>query len=135
MLKIDKKHYKGINIYYIGYITIKKIDDCENIYSVNPLYLLVNHASGYIEEKNGNKYLIFDDSVNENKELLKKYAEVWDRIKSKIKAINGGKGNDYRKDYMKIKFNSNNDLPLQKLLKFHAMTIIIRSVFEEDGKL
>ena len=49
LLKIDKKHYKGINIYYIGYITIKKIDDCENIYSVNPLYLLVNHANGYIE--------------------------------------------------------------------------------------
>ena len=87
MLKIDKKHYKGINIYYIGYITIKKIDDCENIYSVNPLYLLVNHASGYIEEKNGNKYLIFDDSVNENKELLKKYADVWDEIKNKIKTI------------------------------------------------
>ena len=101
MLKIDKKHYKGINIYYIGYITIKKIDDCENIYSVNPLYLLVNHASGYIEEKNGNKYLIFDDSVEENKELLKKYTDVWDEIKSIIKAINGGKENDYEKDYMK----------------------------------
>ena len=56
LLKIDKKHYKGINIYYIGYITIKKIDDCENISSVNPLFLLVNHASRYIEEKNGNKY-------------------------------------------------------------------------------
>ena len=48
LLKIDKKHCKGINIYYIGYITIKKICDCENIHSVNPLYLLVNHASGYI---------------------------------------------------------------------------------------
>ena len=71
LLKIDKKHYKGINIYYIGYITIKKIDDCENIYSVNPLYLLVNHANGYIEGKNGNKYLIFD-STDENKEFLKK---------------------------------------------------------------
>ena len=46
----------------IGYITIKKIDDCENILSVNPLYLLVNHASRYVEEKNGNKYLIFDYS-------------------------------------------------------------------------
>ena len=69
MLKIDKKSYKNIGIYNIGYITIKKIDDCENIYSVNPLYLLVNHASGYIEEKNGNKYLIFD-SVDENKEVL-----------------------------------------------------------------
>ena len=101
MLKIDKKHYKGINIYYIGYITIKKIDDCENIHSVNPLYLLVNHASGYIEEKNGNKYLIFDDSVEENKELLKKYTDVSDEIKNIIKAINGGKENDYEKDYMK----------------------------------
>ena len=88
LLKIYKKHYKGINIYYIGYITIKKIDDCENIHSVNPLYLLVNHASGYIEEKNENKYLIFDDSVNENKALLKKYADVWDGIKNEIKAIN-----------------------------------------------
>ena len=51
LLKIDKKHCKGINIYYIGYITIKKIDECESIYSVNPLYLHINHASGYIEEK------------------------------------------------------------------------------------
>ena len=135
MLKIDKKHYKRINIFYIGYITIKKVDDCESIYSVNPLYLLVNHASGYIEEKNGNKYLIFDDSVNENKKLLKKYADVWVGIKNKIKTINGGKENDYGKDYMKIKFNSDDDLPLKKLLKFHKMTIIIRSVFEEDGKL
>ena len=49
-LKIDKKSYKNIDIYYIGYITIKKIDGCENIYSVNPLYVLLNHASGYIDE-------------------------------------------------------------------------------------
>ena len=56
---------------------LKKIDDCENIYTVNPLCLLINHASGYIEEKNGNKYLIFVDSVNENKErITKKYADV-----------------------------------------------------------
>ena len=92
----------------------------------------INHASGYIEEKNGNKYLIFD-SVDESKEVLKKYANVWDGIKNKIKAINGGKENNYGKDYMKIRFVSDNDLPLNKLLKFHVMTIIIRSVFE-DGK-
>ena len=55
LLKIDKKSYKNINIYYIGYITIKKIDDYENIYSVNPLYLRIDHARSYIEEKNGNK--------------------------------------------------------------------------------
>ena len=63
LLKINKKHYKSIDIYYIGYITIKKIDDCGSNSSVNPLYLLVNHASGYIEEKKGNKYLFFDYSV------------------------------------------------------------------------
>ena len=62
LLKIDKKSYKDIGIYNIGYIAIKKIDDYENIYSINSLYLLVNHASGYIEERNGNKYLIFDST-------------------------------------------------------------------------
>ena len=97
LLKIDKKHYKVINIYYFGYITIKKIDDCEIIHSVNPLYLLVNHASGYVEEKNENKYLIFDDSGNENKALLKKYTDVWSGIKSEIKAINGGEENNHEK--------------------------------------
>ena len=85
LLNIDKKHYKGINIYYIGYITNKTIDYCQNIHSVNPLYLPINHANGYIEEKNGNKYLISDDSVNENKEVLKKYNEVWDWIKNESK--------------------------------------------------
>ena len=96
------------------------------------MYLRINHASVYIEEKNGNKYLIFD-SVDENKEVLIKYRDIWDRIKNKIKAINGSKENDYGKDYMKIKFNSDDDLPLNKPLKLHLMTIIIRSVFEEDG--
>ena len=86
-----------------------------------------------ILKKNGNKYLIFDDSVNENKWLLKKYADVWDGIKSEIKAINGGKENDCGKDQMKNKFNSDDDLSLNKPPKFHAMIIIIRSVFEEGS--
>ena len=77
----------------------------------------------------------FDDSVNEKKGLPKKYADVWDGIKYEIKTINGGKENDYGKGYMKLNFNSDDDLPLNKTLKFHAMTIIIRSVFEENGKL
>ena len=76
LLKLDKKSYKGIGIYNIGYITITKIGDCKNICSVNPLYLRITHASEYIEhssaeEINENKYLIFD-SIDENKELLKK---------------------------------------------------------------
>ena len=104
LLKIDKKSYKDIGIYNIGYITIKKIDDYENIYSVNPLYLTISHASGYIEEKDVNKYLIFD-STDENKELLKKYNDVFNGIRNKIKKISGDEC-DYEKDCMKIKFNS-----------------------------
>ena len=53
LLKIDKKSYKNIGTYNIGYTTIKKIDNCESIYSVNLSYLQVNHANGYIEEKIG----------------------------------------------------------------------------------
>ena len=85
LLKIGKKHYKGIDIYYIGYVKIKKIDDCENTYSVNLLYLLVNHVNGYLEEKNGNKYLIFDDCVIGNKALLKKAQLFEMELKTKSK--------------------------------------------------
>ena len=123
-LEINKKH-----------IAIERINDWENIYSVNSFYLLVNHVSGYIKEKNGNKDLIFDNSVNENKELLKKYADIWDGIKNEIKTINGGKEDDYGKDYIKIRFNSDDDLPLSKPLKFSIMSVVVRHVFKEDGKL
>ena len=101
-LKIDKKIIQKIGIYNIGYIKKKKIDDCENIYGVNPLYLFIDHAnryieekdlnplyliidraSGYIKEKSVNKYLVFD-STNENKELLKKHNDVWNGIKNEI---------------------------------------------------
>ena len=96
------------------------------------MYLLVNHANGYIEEKGVNKYLIFD-STDENKELLKKYNDVWNGIRDKIKEVSSGECN-YEKDYTKSKFNSDGNLPLNKPLKFHNLTITIRSVFE-DGKL
>ena len=100
LLKIYKKSYKDIGIYNIGYIAIKKIDDYENIYSVNPLYLTIAHASGYIEEKGVNKYLVFN-STDENKELLKKYNDVFNGIINKIKKISRDEC-DYEKDYMKI---------------------------------
>ena len=122
LLKIDRKSYKDIGIWY-----------CETIYSVNPLYLLVNHANGYIEEKGVNKYLIFD-SADENKVLLKKYNYIWNGIKNKIEEVSSGKC-DYEKDYMKIEFNFDDDVPLNKPLKFHNMTVIVRSIFEEDVKL
>ena len=96
LLKIDKKSYKDIGIYNIGYIAFKKIDDREKMYSVNPLYLLIDHVSGYIEEKGVNKYLVFD-STNKNKELLKKYNNVWNGITNKIKEVSDSEC-DYEKD-------------------------------------
>ena len=129
----NRKSYKNIGIYNIGYIIIKKIDDCENIYSVNPFYLRIDHANGYIEEKGVNKCLVFD-STDENKELLKKYNDVWNGVRDKIKEVSSNEC-DYEKDYIKIKFNSDDNLPLNKPIKVHLMAITIRSVFEEDGKL
>ena len=79
--------------------------------------------------------MVFNDSVNENKWLLKEYVYIWDGIKNEMKTINNEEKNNYGEDYMKIKFNSDDDLPLRKPLKLHAITIIIRSVFEEGGKL
>ena len=87
LLKIDKRSYKNIGIYNIGYVTKKKIGDCMNINSVNPLYLGITHVSGYTEEKDMDKYLVFD-STDENKELLEKCNDVFNAIRDKIKEIN-----------------------------------------------
>ena len=130
LLKTDKKSYKNIDTYYIGYITIKNISDYENIHSVNPLYLIIGEADGYIEEKNGNKYLTFA-STGKSKEELEKYTELWDKTKTRI-GKKDNKPGEYEKDFMKIKFNSDDNLPLNKILTLHMLTVVVRSDFEED---
>ena len=70
MLKLDKKTYTNLDIYNIGYVTIKKIGFGYDVNSVNPLCLKIKNVDGYIEEKDSNKYLVFD-LTDENKELLK----------------------------------------------------------------
>ena len=132
LLKIDKISYKDITIYNIGYVTKKKIGDCMNINSVNPLRLGITHANGYIEKKDMNKYLVFD-STDKNEELLKNYNDIFNGIGNKIKEINNNEW-DFEKDYLKINFNSDSNLPLNKSLKFRLMTITIKHVFEKDGK-
>ena len=89
LLEIDKKSYKDINIYYIGYIAIKKFGDCENIHEMNPLCLIIHSATGYFKEKYGEKYLIIDST--------EKYEEVFSGIKSEIETINNGKELFYEK--------------------------------------
>ena len=121
------------DFYYIGYVTIKRIGDYNNINSVNPLYLIINEMIGHFEEKNENKYLVLDE-INENKEVLNKYKEVWEGIKKEIETTNGGKENEYGEDFTKIRFESNDDLPLNKPIKLRFLRIIIRSVFSENGK-
>ena len=81
LLKVDKKNYKEIDIYYIGYVTFKEIANCNNINSVNPLYLIIDKMIGHFEEKRGNKYLVLDD-IDENKEVsknIKKFRRVLKR--------------------------------------------------------
>ena len=88
----------------------------------------------FIEENNGNKHSTFA-STEKNKKVLKKYTSLWDKIKYHIQTINSDKSGEYdEKDYMRIKFTSDDDLPLNKILKLHMLTIIVTSVFEEDGK-
>ena len=130
ILKLDKKSVMDINIYYIGYVT-KKPEYIIN--SVNLLYLFISELDEFIDEKNGNKYLSIT-LTDSNNDVLIKYAEVWNGIKNQIKKINNDSVVEYDKDYMKIKFYSSGNLPLNKVLKFHAVIIIIRSVFERDGK-
>ena len=95
-LKTDEKDYKEIEIYYIGYVTVKKIANCNNINSVNPLYLMIDEMIGHFEEKNENKYLVLDN-VDENKEVSKKYEEIYEGVKKEIEIINGGEKIEYGK--------------------------------------
>ena len=98
LLKIDKKDYNQIDIYYTGYVTIKKFGDYNNINSVNPLYLMINEMIGHFKEKNENKYLVLDE-IDENKEVLEKYKKVWEGIKKEIETINSEEKIEYGKDF------------------------------------
>ena len=121
-----RNFHSDFDIYNIGYNTIKKFSNCdcdcdcdyENIRSVEQLYLIVHSATGYFKEKNGEKCLIIDST--------EKYGELFSGIRSEIKTINGEKELFYEKNYVRTGANINDDLPLNKLLKFSTLTIIIR---------
>ena len=96
------------------------------------MYLTISELDGYIEEKNGNNYLIFP-STDKNKKVLEKYTELSNRTKKMIKTINDKPG-EYGKDFMKIKFNSDDNLPLNKTLKLHNLAVFVRSIFHKNNK-
>ena len=104
LLEVDKKDYKEIDIYYMGYVTVKKIVNCNNINSVNPLYLMINKMIGHFEEKNENKYLVLDD-VNENKEVLKNVKKFGKVLKKKLKQLMVAKKHNMGKIFKKLGLN------------------------------
>ena len=97
------------------------------------MYLIINRIDGFIEEINGDKYVNIA-STDRNSEVLKKYSEFWNGIKHCIAKINNSELGEYDKDYMKIKFNSDDDITLNKQLYFPTITVIITNIFEKDGK-
>ena len=124
-LKLDKKTWKDIDIYYLGYID--KNSDC-NVNSVNPLCLIINRVYGYVSEKNGNKFLTIDKGDN----VLKKYDRVFSGIKHHIKKIDNKEVN-FNSDYDEIKILTDDFLPLNKLIYFPTFTIVISCAFKQNG--
>ena len=119
LLKLDKMSYKNITIYYIGYVTLKYFKYV-SIHRVKPLYFIVDEVHGSTEEKSGNEYLVFA-STDKNKEVLKNCTTLWDEIKKLIECNSirkiDNKPGEFGKNFMKIEFNSDDNLSLNKISK------------------
>ena len=131
--RFNIKHFdlKKILIYYIGYVTIKDLKSLK-INSVNPLYLIFTKVNGYFEEINKNKYLTLV-ATNESKEIIKKYQELWSKIKDLIGSITKN-SDDNDEKCITIKFNSEDELPLNKTIEIPSMIIVVRAAFHENNK-
>ena len=125
-LKIDTKTWKDIDIYYIGYVDKDKASEWK-VNSVSPLYLIDNRLFCFVGEKNGVKYLKFDKG-----DVLNKWNQVFHGIKYHIGKISGKEVN-FDSDYDKIRFVTDDSLPLGKLIYFPTLTVIIRCVFKQNS--
>ena len=126
-VKIDEKSYKNILIHYIWYVTIKGYVKTS---SVNSLYLTFRYGNVYFKEINGNKYLSLVPT-NESKEKIKKYEELWSKIKDLVRSIT--KNSDcYEEKYMKIKFHSDYELSLNKTIEIPSMIIVVKAVLNKN---
>ena len=99
---------------------------------INPLYLIFNELNRYFQKTNGNKYLTLV-LINESKEKIKKYKELWIKIRDLIRSVTKNL-DDYDQNYVKIKFNSDDELPLNKMIEIPSMMIVVRAVFHENNK-
>ena len=130
LLKLDKKNQWCL--IYITLFILLKVPH-RNVNSVNPLHFIINRIDGFIEEKDGDKYLSIA-STDRNSEVLKNTQNSGVALKIVLKKINDSEWGEYDKDFTKIKFNSDNDIPLNKQLYFLTVQVIIRNIFEKDGK-
>ena len=130
-IKVDKKSFNDIGIYYLGYEYKKKLTECNVINSVNTLHLRIIHMKGQFKKGKGDNVwhlIIFDDA-----DVLRKFVNIWKSIRAKIEENTGGIV-QYDKDYMKIKFERKDNLPIDNIIDMHQVTIIIRSVFAQNSK-
>ena len=129
LLEINKLSFKGFfsrNIYYTKHIPTKSpnrvsIDRTDN--DEDYLYLFLDDVDGQVQENDGIKYLVFA-STCKNKEALKNYTKLWEETKRQIEVINDDEPIEYRKDFMKIKFELDDDLPLGKTFNILDMIIV-----------
>ena len=128
LLSIYQISFKNTDfvIYHIEYITM------ESLGGANSLYLVFNNVDAYIEETNEDKYLIFA-STDKNKEVLENISEFWDETKDQIETISGNKPIEYKKDFLKIRFESDDNLPSGKILNIPVCIIVARFVFQENN--
>ena len=136
LLEIHKLSHQGVfslNIYYIKYIPTKNLDHMGVNHDKDFLYLFLDDVDGYIEENNGTKCLVFTPT-EKNKKPLKNYIKLWEETEGEIEAINDDEPIEYRKNFMKIKFELDNDLPLGKTCNILAMIIVPASPLEKNGK-
>ena len=130
-IKVGKKNLMTLIFCYLGYEYKKRISECNVTNSVNPLYLRIADIKGkFKKDKSDNVWhlIVFGDA-----DVLRKFSNIWKSIKAKIEENTGGIV-QYDKDYMKIKFESNDNLPTDNIVNMHQVTIIIRSIFAQNSK-
>ena len=138
-IKFHKKDFNGIDIYYLAYEYKKKITECNIIRSVNPLYLRIVDIKGQFKMMHGiyqfekGKDDAWDLVISDKDDVYKKLVDIFESIKNEIKEKTWD-ALEYDKDYMKIKFESNNIFPTDEDVNIHLATIVIRAIFAKDGK-
>ena len=132
LLEVIKRESRiGANIYYIGYVLNPNYD----YNTINPLYFVINRLIGYAEELEGSddKYLVVTKSMR-NRKIMYSFDTIWSHIEHKINPNNFNNNNNNIKDYDKLRFNSDVDLPTDTLIEFRSVIINVSGVIEKDGK-